>query len=280
MGVITITGSNSFARQAALRELVDEFVSTQGDLALERLDADEHEFDRLHQALTSLPFLASKKMVLLRNPSANKQFADQAESLLSELPETTDLVIVEPKFDKRSSLYKHLQKTTDFREFEALDAPRLAGWLVDRAKQAGATLSLADARLLIERVGANQQGLANEIDKLSAYNPQITTENIELLTDKTAQSTIFELVEAAFSGRPQRALELYEEQRQLKVEPIQIIAMFAWQLHVLALLVSAGTRTPNEIASVSKLKPYTISKSQPLARTLGLSRLRKAIDEL
>ncbi len=280
MAVITLTGSNDFMRSREVRRVIDGFVAEQGDLALERLDGDEHEFVRIQEALTSLPFLASKKMVVLRNPSANKKFAEAAEGLLTELPETTELVIVEPKFDKRSVLYKLLKKVTDFREYEALDVPRLTTWLVDYAKEQDAKLSMADARRLIDRVGTNQQLLASEVDKLRLYNTAISSDVIELLTERTPQSTIFALVEAAFGGRVEQALQLYDEQRQLKVEPIQIIAMFAWQLHVLALLVTAGGRSPGEIAGASKLKPYTLSKSQSLARSLSVTTLREHIDAL
>src|SRR4051812_17147506 len=105
MSAITLTGENDFARSQALRTLVADFTSVEGDLALERIDAGETEFVRIQEALTSLPFLASKKMVVLTEPSKNKQFADAAETLLKDLPDTTELILHEPKFDKRSSLY-------------------------------------------------------------------------------------------------------------------------------------------------------------------------------
>lgn len=114
MSVVTITGSNDFARLAAVRELVGTFVHEHGDLAFERLDGQEHDFVRIQEALTSLPFLASKKMVLIMSPAANSAFSEQAEQLIEGLPETTELLLVEPKFDKRSGLYKRLKKANRF----------------------------------------------------------------------------------------------------------------------------------------------------------------------
>src|SRR5207302_5372047 len=103
-------------------------------------------------------------------------------------------------------------------------------WLSETAKARNATLNPSDASYLVERVGLNQQLLANELDKLLLYNPQITRSSIDQLTDPTPQSTVFQLLEAAFAGRTKQALDLYAEQRGLKVEPQQIIAMLAWQL--------------------------------------------------
>lgn len=280
MSVITITGSNEFGRSHELRRAVADFVTKHGELAVERLDGEEHEFARIQEALTSLPFLVNKKMVVLQRPGANSQFVEAAESLLAGLPDTTELLLVEPKFDKRSSLYKLLKKQTDFRDFTALDETQLARWLCDEAKAAGAQLSSADARYLIERAGHNQQLLANELEKLRLYDPAISRQSIELLTDMAPQSTIFSLVEAAFAGNRQQALELYDEQRLLKIEPIQIIAMFAWQLHVLALVCAAKGQTAEQIAAAAKLKPYTVSKTMRLSQRVTLSRVKQLVDEL
>lgn len=280
MRAVTITGNNDFARTSELRALVDAFVAAHGDLALERLDGEEAEFSRIQEALTSVPFLANKKMVLLNRPSGNSEFVAAAERLLADLPDTTELILVEPKFDKRSSLYKLLKKQTDFREYMHLDTARLAPWLVDRAKAHGATLSVGDARYLIDRVGQSQQLLAGEIDKLALYNAAISRETIDLLTERAPQSTIFELVEAAFAGQHKRALALYDEQRQLKVEPQQIIAMFAWQLHVLALVCAGEGRSADAIASSAKLNSFSVSKTQRLAAQRTLSEVKGLIENL
>jgi DNA polymerase III delta subunit len=74
---------------------------------------------------------------------------------------------------------------------------------------------------------------------------------------------------------------MYHEQRALKVEPLQIIAMLAWQLHVLALVKAAGTsRTPDVIAREAKLNPYVVRKSAGIARGLTIARTRQLIADL
>jgi DNA polymerase-3 subunit delta len=278
--IVTLTGENSFGLQHALRQLVDSFVAEQGDLALERLDGQETDLPRIGEALHGLPFLSSKKMVVLRAPGSNKQFAEQAEQLLINLPETTVVIIVEPKLDKRLSYYKFLKKQTDFRDFPELDQHSLSQWLVTTAKEKGGSISPSDARYLIERVGANQQMLSNELEKLLLNEPNISRRTIDLLTIATPQSTIFQLLEAAFAGHAKRVLALYQEQRALKVEPAQIIAMLAWQLHVLAILKTGGDRSIDMVAREAKLNPYVIGKSQTIARNLTLAQLKKLIADL
>lgn len=248
-------------------------------MALEQVDGEEAAFDRIREALQSLPFLASKKLVVLRNPGANKQFLEAAEDLIKELPETTDLIIVEPKLDKRTVYYKLLKGEKGFIEFKQLDGSGLSRWLVQTAKERGGELKQTDAAYLVERVGANQQLLDNELQKLLLYKPVITREAIDALTDKTPQSTIFELLDAALAGDSRRALQLYQEQRAMRVDPQQIMALLGWQLHVLALVKTAGERDTGQIAREARLSPYTVGKAQKITRHMTLPQLKKLIND-
>jgi DNA polymerase-3 subunit delta len=278
--ITTLTGENDVMRAAALHELVDGFVREHGDMALERLDGEEADYARMLGAAQSLPFLAPRKLVVLRTPGANKEFAEKFEQFSADIAETNDVVLVEPKLDKRTGYYKLLKRDTRFQEFPVLDGNGLARYLVDYAKGQGGVLSSNDARLLIDRVGQNQLILQHELEKLLSYNPKVTRESIELLTERTPQSSIFELLDAAFAGNARRAMELYDEQRALQVEPQQIIAMIIWQLHVLAVVKAGGARSTDEIAKQSKISPFTVRKTQNLARRITLARLKSLVTQL
>jgi DNA polymerase III delta subunit len=278
--IVTLTGTNDFLRKAELKKLVSDFIAVHTDMAVERYDGDESDPARMRESVTSLPFLTERKLVLLHEPGKQKAFAENISAVLKEVADSTDLIIVEPKLDKRLSYYKTLKKETDFREFTDLDAGGLARWAGEYVKGEGGALNAMDARVLIDRVGPNQQQLRQELDKLLAYDPKITKASIELLTEPLPQSTIFELLDAVFAGNTKHALELYREQRALKVEPQAIMAMLAWQLHTLALVKSAGSRSPEEIAREAKMNPYVVRKSQGLTRHLSLERLKEMIQQL
>lgn len=278
--ITTLTGSNHFLLKAQLDKLVSNFVAEYTDMGLERLDGQEVEYDRMREALESLPFLASRKLVVLRTPSANKQFVEKAQGLFENLSDITDVIVVEPKLDKRLAYYKYLKSKTNFNEFNEQDEQAMSKWLVQQAFDTGGNVGQSDARYLVERVGLNQQLLSNELEKLVSYNPQISRQTIDLLTDKTPQSTIFELIDAAMAGRAKQAVELYQDQRKLKVEPQQILAMLVWQLHVLAAVKTAGERDTNDIAGQARLSPFVVRKSQGIARKITLSELKTLIREV
>lgn len=276
----TFTGANDFARTQALQARVAAFVQEHGDFAVERLDGESASSEQMRASVESLPFLTARKLVILREPSKQKAFTEQIGEILAAVSESTDVIIVEPKLDKRLSYYKTLKKDTQFQEFTQLDAPALAKWAASYAKQKGGTISATDAKLIVDRMGVNQQAMQLELDKLLAYNPTVTKQSIELLTDRLPQSTVFELLDAAFAGNLARTMQLYKEQRELKVEPQAIIAMLAWQLHILAVVKTAGSTPADEVAKAAKLNPFVVRKTQTLARKITVPQLKELVGEL
>jgi len=276
--IITLTGNNSFLLKTELDRLVNEFLEEHGDLALERLDGEEVEFDRIQESVTSLPFLASKKMVVVRDLSQNKQAAEQIEQIIGAAGADTDLILYESVVDKRTAYFKTLKSKTQLEEFNELDAHGLVRWLIEQAKKRGGKLSTTDANYLVERAGTVQAQLSNELDKLITYNPKITRESINLLVDSLPQSKVFDLLDAAFSGRKGRALELYEEQRALKVEPQAILAMIAWQLQLLAVTKYADGKSTAAIAKDLGMNPYPVSKAANLAHKLDEQKFKSMVD--
>ena len=278
--ITTLTGANSFLLRVELNQRVAEFVKEHSDMGLEKLDGEEAEYGRMVEALQNLPFLASKKLIVLRNPGANKELAEKFENLMDTIPETNDVLIYEPQLDKRTAYAKLLQKKTDYKSYDELSERELPKWLSGEAKNRGGSLNVSDASYLVNRAGASQQLLSNELDKLISYNESISRQTIDLMTDETPKSTVFQLLDAAFGGDAKRALEIYQDQRAQRVEPQAIIPMLVWQLQALAIIKTAGQRSIEEIAAESKLNPFVLRKSASVANILSLRQLKQLVHEL
>lgn len=278
--IVTLTGENDYLINTELHSRIDSYVKEYGDLGLEKIDGEDSDTEKIRGSLNSLPFLSSKKLVVLSNPSKQKQFIENFGKTLELIPESTDVIIVEKKVDKRLSYYKELKKSTDFRELGLLDANSLASWITQYAKSSGGQINLSDAQYLIDRAGLNQLMLKNEIDKLLNYSKSIDRKSIQLMTERLPQSTVFDLLEAAFSGNRKKSLAIYREQRALKVEPQIIIGTLSWQLHLLALIKAFGNASSVEIAKSAKLHPYVVTKSQNIASRLPMGLIKLNIRKL
>lgn len=278
--VITLTGSNSLALRQRLNELVDKFVAEYGELAVEWIDASEHSFETMLDSVQSLPLLAVKRMIIIREPGTNKTAAQNIEQIISSASDSTELIIYDPEPDKRTAYFKTLQQQTRLEQFSELDGPGLVKWLADEAKRKNGELSLADAGYLMDRVGMNQQLLAEELEKLLLYDQHISRVSIDLLTEATPQGKIFDLLDSAFSGDKRKALRLYDDQRAQKVEPQAIMAMLVWQIHLLTLAKLGEKHPPADIAKDSGLKLYPVNKAAGLAHKLDKQKLRRMIADL
>lgn len=277
--VVTLTGTNHYLLSRKLREVKDEFIAEYSDFGVEAIDGEEASLEQVQGALDSMPFLSSKKLLILKNLSANKQAVEKIDELLSAVGSATDVIIVEPKPDKRGSYYKTLQKKTNLQQYNELDENTLVNWLVQEAKARKGQLSVSDARYLVDRIGINQQLLEREITKLLDYDTRITRDSIDDLTDASPQGTVFNLLDSAFSGNQKRTLEMYESQRAQKVEPQAILAMIVWQLHAVA-LVSASKKSIEEIAKDTKQNPFVLRKAKAISDRLSRTELKELLHNL
>lgn len=275
-----LVGPNYFGLKEFLSKETADFIKKYGDIAIERIDLDESEPDKVINSVQSSPFLATRKLVILSNLSNQKELIEDFDSLINQIADTTDVIIIEKNPDKRSSLYKKIKKLEGFKEFANLDEMQLKNWLLNLSKEQGASISSQDVSYLINRVGLNQEKLNNEFKKLIDYSSHISRENIDELTEPTPQSSIFNLLDQAFSGDHRKTLKLYDDQRSQGVEPLNILGMIAWQMNAIALVDSSNNLSPKDISSASGINPFVVQKSLNISRRLGRSRISFILDKI
>lgn len=276
--IITYTGKNNFELHKAKHKLVADFVAEHTAMALEQFDCQAVEPQVIYDALTNLPFLVSKKLVVLEEPSANKGLAEKLPDWLTHA-DAIDVLIVEPAVDKRTVFYKFLQTKTKMKEFTPLRPYEVEAWIKTFAKEKNVSLSQPALKLLIERVGIDQQQLAKEVDKLALYKPKIEAEDVDLLVEDLPQNTVFEMLDSLVAGKTKRTMELYEKLLIKRIDANEIIGMLGWQLHILSLIRAAGGREP-EIAAKTKLHPFVVQKNFGLASTLSMIQIKSCVEKV
>lgn len=274
-----LTGNNSYLLKSERSDIVNKFTTKHGEHSVELIDGTKQKLDDLMASVQSMPFLASAKLVVVDDIADNADMVGNIENILDQVIDEVHLLIYLPSVDKRSSLYKTLKKQPGFTELGKLTESQLQEWLIDLAKQKGYQLNSSDARYMIEFVGDNQLKLAKELDKIGCYNKHITRETIEKLAVKSISSNTFDMLDAAFSGNSARAIEYYKEQRLLGVEPQPILGAIVWQLRVL-LAIKYSNLDINQIAKLSKFSPYSLRKSEALAKKLSKNDLKKLVGEI
>ncbi|HEX5797780.1 MAG TPA: DNA polymerase III subunit delta, partial [Candidatus Saccharimonadales bacterium] len=278
--ISVFAGSNFYLIKNYVDGIKNDFISNNGDMSVEEVDCEEIEMETLLNALQSLPLFSTKKLVIAKNISLNKKLSEQIEQIFSMEEFASDLIIVEKDIDKRSVYYKFLKKNSDFTSCDEPDEEQSVNWLLGEAKNKGAALSAQDARYLVSRIGLNQQQLENEFNKLINYDKNITKSSIEALTMQSPQSSIFNLIDTAFSGDTEATLSIYEDQKAQGSQPQSIFGMVIWQANIIAAVAAGGNLSPSELSSATGIKPFSISKASRIYKKIGRSGVNNLLDRL
>jgi len=271
--IIYLYGDNSFgiSRQARLvKQKYLDSTGPEGDL--ESIDVAEKGINNLLGGLSVMPMFVSSRLIMASNLSKAKPTSEQIDEIISSTAESTNLVIIDPKPDKRTVMYKKLSKLKGAKEFKNLMSGELISWIISEAKRRGAEITTADAKYLADKVGEDQWTLNNEIDKLSNYNHKITKATIDELAVPSLENNTFVLTEALANKDLSRVLKLYKDIK-LQGHADQLILgaiTFQYRTIMLALLKDS------ELNRAYKMSPYSLSKSQSLASKYDLDDIKKA----
>lgn len=273
-----LTGPNLYAMQNELQKIVSEFRSIYGD-GVERFDAQEARSDDILNAVRTLSLFDTNKLVLVRDFAQSKDLLEVLPTIVEQTSDTVQLVLIDPRIDKRSTHYLYLKKNTEIKEFKPTDPNSLVNWVVGAARDLGGIISTSDARYLVERVGVDELQLSKELEKLVTHDDKITRSSIDDLTDMSPQSSIFSMLEALFKGDGSSAWRLYQEQRTLGEDPHKILAMITWQLQQLTLGVYAPTPALQSLTE-NGMSSYSAQKTLRATSSLSKSRLKYYIAQL
>jgi DNA polymerase III delta subunit len=255
-------GPNSYALRQQLSQMVRAYLAKAGsDYGLERLDGVTLKAQELRGALQATPFLATSRLVIVEGLAANKATAEKLADLMKIVPPTTVAVFVEREVDQRTVAFKTLRTADKVMKFEALEGPRLLGWVRAEIERLGGVAEPAAIRELVELAGEDQWRLAGEINKLVNYDRQVTVAAVRELVARSVERSIFDLVEAMAAGRVEAALTAYRALLDHKESEMYVLTMIQWQLRnlLLAKMAPAGM-SPADLAKAAGMSPFVAGK--------------------
>ena len=169
--------------------------------------------------------MSERKLVIVTDfniyaPPAS--FGDQLIDLLSDLPDYVCLVfyfdILEAKPDKRTKMYKLLEKKACTAEFARLEEKELIERLERRARELNCIISDEDAAYMIFLCGTSLTNLMGEIEKAAAHctTGEIKRYNIDAVCSPVLDAVVFDLTDAIAAGRFEKAVALVGDLLRLK----------------------------------------------------------------
>lgn len=272
----------------AINDVVAELFTRLGDATTAEMNTARFEgsipFNELQAAANAMPFLAERRLVIVREATKAFNAADQRAkfiALLDDAPSSTALVLIENTLKDNHWLMKWALAAGDrafVKQFSLPQGGQMAAWVQKQTASLGGEIDGAGAALLGELLGSDTRAAVQEIEKLLAYvnySRPITREDVgELAIQVAEQGDFFALIDALSAGAGKQAMGALHK---LLAERDLISLFFGIVAHYRALLqareiVEAGG-SENEIAKGLGMHPYRAKKLAAQARRLSLPNL-------
>jgi DNA polymerase-3 subunit delta len=248
--VYLITGEDELEKSALAAEFGDLVEEGLRAFNVERLHAGEWTTgDKLVDGVESvvaaartLPMMSPRRVVAVlqaeallapRRESDGAARAHEAlEALLARPEPQTTLVLVTATLDKRTRMYRLLQKHTTIVECGAIeDRADAERWVRTRVAAGGVEIESQAARFLVERAGLDVRRLRAEVDRLLLYTlgqPRIGLEDARAIAGPSALLDDWALTNAIEASAPAEALRQLALMLDAGAPPEKILGQVGW----------------------------------------------------
>jgi DNA polymerase III subunit delta len=236
-GAYYVHGEDDFQKDDAVRQLVDAAVEpAMRDFNMEVLRAQEVDAKSLDAALSALPMMADRRIVVIRDAGALKKDARKVLDRYLEKPSPDILVIIVETSGGKTD--KELAKNSTPLEFEHLSADRIPRWISHYAStQFDAKISAEAADLLQIAVGTDLHQLVSELDKLASFanGREITEDDVGAVVGVRRGETMADFLDQVARRDVSKALELLPViLSQPKTSGVQLVMALTVQTIALA----------------------------------------------
>lgn len=287
--VYLFTGEEKFLIDVYLTRFLDKIFEGQDKtMNLDQFNVDTKDLEKITSSLETLPFFADKRVVVVRDLGLfekKKIFAAELAETLAIVKDTSICFIIETKVDKRSKLYKYINKNGTFHEFNYLKEKELIDYIARELKKHHKKISSRTVSHFLHNVGYDLNSINIELAKLIDYCSEgevVTEEDIEEVCVKHLESRIFDLVDAIGNKNRKVALNLFYDMLALR-EPIsRILFMISRQINLLfqVKLFALQHYSKQDMAKEVKLPPFVVEKIQRQSNNFEMDRLKKILKKL
>lgn len=229
-------GEESYLTEQYARMIARQTVEPDFDaFNLQRFDGQSLPLEQLEEAVETLPMMADRKCVLVRDMDVAAADSGRLLSLVEQLPDSCVVVFwqmtLQPEKKKAwKDFLTAAEKVGTVMEFARKTEGDVVKLLVSGAKRRGCVLAPEDARYLVQQAGNDLQLLLNEIDKLTALAGEggtVTKELIDKAATKNLEAKVYDLSKAILGRRPAVAYTLLHQLAQQREEPVIVLSVLS-----------------------------------------------------
>ena len=272
------TGENSFALAEKINLVSRSFKNKYSDTSLERIDGGDITATELQARLTSVDMFTPRKLLVITGAAHEKTIWDALAKSLPLVPNSTEVVIVEPKLDARLNSTKEIKRLATITEFKPLKPYELDQWVKKTSQRLGLELKGDAHKLIIDSCGGNQWEISHELEDLSHVTRAVTDGVVHKYIQPSPETNAFQILELAVD-RDLSGLNLAIDILSQKEDINKFLGLITSQVFALAAIKNQPDATNNAARDMG-LAPFMLVKQQGLANKLTADQLNSLISNI
>jgi len=242
------------------------------DLSYHHYYADETKDTEVIDAARTLPFLTEYRVVVVNG--AEKYESESAggalHAYLESPSESTILLLVAPRIDKRLKLFKLCEKHGTVVECPEMGEREASAWARSEAQLRGKKLSPSAAELLVSRSGNKLSDVLNAVTLVCNYvgeETNIQEIDVYAACADVAEEEVWTLTDAIAMSDTNKALQTLRAILDLNTSEFEVLGTITWLIKTAYFAATHNT---------TRVKPFLANKVRPLVDKLGLEKIRDA----
>ena len=290
--ILFLYGEDTFRSRQQLNKMVAKFKVDRDPTGLNVTipDISKEEPEQIIEEMHAAPFLAEKRMVVLKGVLASKEKKLQ-ELLLDRIksdhiPASTILLLWEEENDFKKAtnvvkeLFSLLQKEKYAQCFETLTGSKLSAFIEEQVQERGGSIQKDALQYLTNNSRDDLWFVDATVQQLVSFcnGEVITLEAAKRFVPERFDDNIFNLVDAIVAGRGEKVFPMLEEQYKKGEDAMFVFSMLIRQFRILLLLRDALDRNlalNDSMAKEMGLHPFVLKKSLPFAKQYTTAALKE-----
>lgn len=298
-----LSGPDDFSLNQALDE-IKKGLGDQSSLAANTTAFDGQVTpDQLKATVAAVPFLAEKRLVIIRGLLGRFEPKDRASrrqkttrvtgqpdefkafsACIGQRPESTVIVLVESRVTNNNPLFRELARQATVKSFALIKSDDLRLWIRRRVTDEGSSISPQAADLLAKLLGSNLWVMASEINKLVLFatGRRIEEGDVKMVVSHAQETSVFTMVDAIIELKVELAQQLLEQLIQKGATPVSLLFLLSRQarLIIIARELKSQGKSETEIQNKLGLAEFALRKTLEQASKYSLPRLKQVYRQL
>ncbi len=264
-----------YLRERAARQLIVQLQQAQKRASI-AVEGRELSGAQLLEQFSGASLFDTATILLVRRADELPEPERVAERIAAGLPDALVLILDADKLDKRSKLYKTIEKHGEIHEFTKPDRRSLPTLVRELLREHGVTVTPAGLKYLLGAVEPEPARLAREIEKLASYSKDRELDVIELreLLFSDQSESVLRFLDILGERRPQGLKQLRDVLRSGE-DPNKIFFMIASQVRGLLAVKSlaAQKKSSEQIAKELGRFVWLVGKQKRMAQNFSEAEL-------